>query len=169
VDDEETEILEKADKIRTKIALRKNTSRLNKKSLKNRAIIPRTKTRKRMSQLENHLKEIGLDHSAISARARGYAYGGGADVPVSGEDVVMRDAGESVPNETAAWTVKQRNRGASGLKNQAVLEKVEELKRSKQRGRNLVGRQGEADRKVTASKPKHMLVGKRKMGKTNRR
>jgi hypothetical protein len=33
----------------------------------------------------------------------------------------------------------------------------------------LGGRQGEADRRVTASKPKHMLVGKRKMGKTNRR
>ena len=90
-------------------------------------------------------------------------------MPASGEDVVMRDAGESVPNETAAWRVKQRNRGASGLKNQAVFEKVEDLKRSKQRGRNLVGRQGEADRRMTASKPKHMLVGKRKMGKTNRR
>jgi len=169
MDDEETEILEKADKIRTKIALRKNTSRLNKKSLKNRAIIPRTKTRKRISQLENHLKEIGLDHSAISARARGFSLGRGTEVPASGEDVVMRDAGGSVPSETAVWRAKQHNRGASGLKSQAVLEKVEELKRSKQRGRNLVGRQGEADRRMTASKPKHMLVGKRKMGKTNRR
>ena len=45
MDDEESEILSKADAIRTKIALRKNESRLVKKSLKNRAIIPRQKTR----------------------------------------------------------------------------------------------------------------------------
>jgi nucleolar GTP-binding protein len=168
MDDEETEILEKADKIRTKIALRKNESRLNKKSLKNRAIMPRTKTRKRISQLENHLKEIGLDSSAISARARGFGYQGG-DAALTGEDVVMRDAGEMVPSDQAIWKVKQQNRAAGGLKSQAVLDKVEQVKRSKQRGRNLGGRQGEADRRVTASKPKHMLVGKRKMGKTNRR
>jgi nucleolar GTP-binding protein len=168
MDDEETEILEKADKIRTKIAVRKNESRLNKKSLKNRAIIPRTKTRKRMSLLENHLKEIGLDSSAISARARGFGYQGG-DTALTGEDVVMRDSGEVVPSEQAIWKVKQQNRAAGGLKSLVVLNKVEQVKRSKQRGRNLGGRQGEADRRVTASKPKHMLVGKRKMGKTNRR
>jgi nucleolar GTP-binding protein len=168
MDDEETEILEKAEKIRTKIALRKNESRLNKKSLKNRAIIPRTKTRKRISQLENHLKEIGLDSSTISARARGFGYQGG-EAALTGEDVVMRDSGEVVPSEQAIWRVKQQNRTAGGLKSSAVLNKVEQVKRSKQRGRNLGGRQGEADRRVTASKPKHMLVGKRKMGKTNRR
>src|SRR5271169_5650424 len=105
MDDEESELLEKADKIRTKIALRKNESRLVKKSLKNRAIIPRTKTRKRMSQMENHLSSLGLDHSSISTRARAGLTGGpGA---MSGEDVVMRDAVESAPTAGQIWKAKR--------------------------------------------------------------
>ncbi len=31
------------------------------------------------------------------------------------------------------------------------------------------GRQGEADRKILTSKPKHLFAGKRKQGKTGRR
>src|SRR5438552_11784093 len=115
MDDEETEILGKAEKIRNKITLRKNESRLTKKSLKNRAIIPRTKTRKRMSQLENHLTSLGLDHSRISARARsGFS---GADAAMSGEDVVMRDAVESGPTEAQIWKAK-RSRATGGIRDQ---------------------------------------------------
>jgi nucleolar GTP-binding protein len=167
LDDEESELLEKADKIRTKIALRKNESRLNKKSLKNRAIMPRTKTRKRMSQLENHLQSLGLDHSRISARARSGFLEGGA-VAISGEDVVMRDAVETGPSDAQIWKAKA-SRATSGLKNQGAAAKTEKLKRSTQTGRNRDARQGEADRRILESKPKHMYVGKRKMGKTNRR
>jgi nucleolar GTP-binding protein len=150
MDDNETEILKKAHKIRTKIAVRKIRSRLNKKSLKNHAIIPRTKTRKHMSQLMNHLTQIGLDSSAISAHAQGFGYQGG-DMALTGEDVVMRDSGEVVPSEQAIWKTKQQNRAAGGLKSLVVLNKVEQVRRSKQRGRNLGGRQGEADRRVIVS------------------
>jgi nucleolar GTP-binding protein len=166
VDDEESEILSKADAIRTKIALRKNESRLVKKSLKNRAITPRQKTRKRMSQLENHLSSIGLDHSILSARARsGFRNG---NVAMSGEDVVMRDAAVTAPTKAQIWKAKS-SRTTGGLKDQGSLDKTERIKRSKQIARNQEGRQGEADRRVTESKPKHMFSGKRKMGKTNRR
>src|SRR5579862_6443807 len=120
MDDNETGILQKAEQIRNKIVLRKNESRLNKKSLKNRAIIPRTKIRKRMSQLESHLKGMGLDSSAISARARGFGYQDG-EVVLTGEDVVMRDAGGVMPSEETVWGVKQQNRTAGGLKSQAIL------------------------------------------------
>jgi len=167
MDDEEVELLEKADKVRTKIALRKNESRLTKKSLKNRAIIPRTKTRKRMSQLEHHLSSIGLDHSSISARARS-GFQGTGDINMSGEDVVMRDAVFTGPSDTQIWKAKV-SRATGGLKNQSVASAAERIKRSKQIGRNRDARQGEGDRRVVASKPKHMFVGKRKMGKTNRR
>lgn len=167
MDDEESELLEKADKIRTTIALRKNESRLTKKSLKNRAIIPRTKTHKRISQLEKHLSSIGLDHSTISGRARaGFAAG---ERPMMGEDVVMRDAAvESGPSERDIFKAK-RSRATSGLKDQSFVDKTERLKRSRQIKRNRDARQGEADRRVLEMKPKHMYVGKRKMGKTNRR
>ena len=168
MDDEETEILEKAEKIRNKITLRKNESRLTKKSLKNRAIIPRTKTRKRMSQLESHLTSLGLDHSALSARARSGFLAGGGGGALSGEDVVMRDAVESGPSEAQIWNAKQ-SRATRGLKNQGQADKAERLRRLKQVGRNREARQGEGDRRAVESKPKHMFVGKRKIGKTNRR
>jgi nucleolar GTP-binding protein len=166
MDDEEQEILEKADLIREKHALQKNTARLNKKSLKNRAIIPRTKTRKRMSQLENHLKSIGLDHSILSARARqGFTNG---KVHMSGEDVVMRDAVDVAPSQAQIWKAKS-SRVSTGVKDQGALDKTEKLRRSGQTLRNRDGRRGEADRRFGKTTPKHMLVGKRKMGKTNRR
>lgn len=168
MDDEEEEILEKAEKIRTKQALQKNTSRLTKKSLKNRAILPRTKTRKLMSQFENHLSSLGLDPSRISSRARAGFPGG--DVSMSGEDVVMRDAVHSQPSKEQIWKAKSsRSKGLAGVKDLASAEKSEGLRRSGQTGRNRDARQGEGDRRVVASKPKHMFVGKRKMGKTNRR
>ena len=165
MDDEETELLEKADKIREKQALRKNESSLRKKALNNRAIVPRTKTRKRMSQLEKHLQSIGLDHSSLSARARSGMLVDRAlgNVPLSGEDVVMRDADEAPVNGKSV-------RGMTGLKDQDAINKVKKIQRSKQMARNRDGRAGEADRRFASKKaPKHMLVGKRKMGKTNRR
>src|SRR5271156_3401771 len=127
MDDEETEVLEKADKIREKHALRKNESRLRKKALNNRAIVPRTKTRKRMSQLEKHLQSIGLDHSSLSARARSgmFADSAGGNVPLSGEDVVMRDADE------ASVVVNGKSvRGTAGLKDQDAINKVKKIQRS---------------------------------------
>src|SRR5580698_10562211 len=121
MDDEEEEILEKAEKIRTKNTLLKNESRLNKKSLKNRAIVPRTKTRKLMSQFENHLTSLGLNPSRISSRARSGFIGGVA--PMSGEDVVMRDAVETQPTKEQIWKAKSaRSKGLSGLKDLASAE-----------------------------------------------
>jgi nucleolar GTP-binding protein len=88
---------------------------------------------------------------------------------MSGEDVVMRDADvQAGPSEEQVWNAKT-SRATTGLRDQSVADKVERIKRAKQMVRNRDGRQGEADRHIGSSKPKHMLVGKRKMGKTNRR
>jgi nucleolar GTP-binding protein len=88
---------------------------------------------------------------------------------MGGEDVVMRDAVvETGPSERDIWKAK-RSRVTSGLKDQSFVDKTEKLKRSRQITRNRDARQGEADRRVLETKPKHMFVGKRKMGKTNRR
>ena len=89
---------------------------------------------------------------------------------MSGEDVVMRDAVETQPTKEQIWKAKSaRSKGLSGVKDLASAEKSEQLKRGGQVGRNRDARQGEGDRRVVASRPKHMFVGKRKMGKTNRR
>ena len=87
---------------------------------------------------------------------------------MSGEDVVMRDAVETGPTKAQIWKAK-RSRASSGMKNQSVADKTERLRRTTQIGRNRDARQGEGDRRVVESKPKHMFIGKRKMGKTNRR
>jgi len=87
---------------------------------------------------------------------------------MSGEDVVMRDAVVSAPSGEDIWKAK-RSRATGGLKDQGVANKAERLKRNKQIARNREARQGEADRRIAESKPKHMYAGKRKMGKTQRR
>jgi nucleolar GTP-binding protein len=162
MDDKESELLEKASNVREKNALRKNVSRLLKKSLKNRAVIPRTRTRRRMSDMESHLSSLGLDHSVISTHVQTNL--SRSQLATSGEDVVMRDAGE-----TDLTDASTKRPVSGGLKNVGAMEKVERIKRSKQIKRNREARQGEGDKRVTETKPKHMYVGKRKMGKTNRR
>jgi len=89
---------------------------------------------------------------------------------MSGEDVVMRDAVETQPSKEQIWKAKSaKSKGLGGIKDLASAEKAEILKRSGRIGRNRDARQGEGDRRVVATKPKHMFVGKRKMGKTDRR
>lgn len=68
-DDEEEEILHKASLIREKQALIRNEAKMR-KSLKNRAMIPRKKLRKTVSQLDDHLDELGVDTTNIVRRAR---------------------------------------------------------------------------------------------------
>jgi nucleolar GTP-binding protein len=89
---------------------------------------------------------------------------------MSGEDVLMRDAVHTQPTKEQIWRAKAaKSKGLAGVKDLASAVKSEGLRRSGQTGRNTDARQGEGDRRVVASKPKHMFVGKRKMGKTNRR
>ena len=89
---------------------------------------------------------------------------------MSGEDVVMRDAVHAQPSKEQIWKAKaSKTKGLAGVKDAKSAEKSEGLRRAGQTGRNRDARQGEGDRRVVASRPKHMFVGKRKMGKTNRR
>lgn len=43
------------------------------------------------------------------------------------------------------------------------------MKKTTQRAQNMLGRAGEADRAIREKKPKHLFVGKRGSGKTDRR
>ena len=73
-DAEEANIRAKADLIREKRDLIRNAAKM-KKSLKNRAVIPRTATRKKLSDMEQHLDSLGLDSTALSMRARAKSRG----------------------------------------------------------------------------------------------
>ena len=50
-----------------------------------------------------------------------------------------------------------------------MAKKAKKLARVTQRQMNLDAKKGEADRRILTSKPRHLFVGKRKLGKTNRR
>merc|ERR1711939_48682 len=160
----------KHDKIPEKRMLIRNEAKM-KKSLKNRAIIPRTAIRKKLTDMEDHLDSLGHDTSAISERARSRSRGRSVLRSRTGtEDVMDVDS----PDYEAKMRAKSRarsqsNRRDDGVTNEVARTKAERAQKLGQRKMNRMARQGEADRHVAAAMPKHLFSGKRGMGKTNSR
>merc|ERR1711977_25149 len=156
--------------IREKRMLIRNEAKM-KKSLKNRAIIPRTAIRKKLTDMEDHLDSLGHDTSAISERARSRSRGRSVLRSRTGtEDVMDVDS----PDYEAKMRAKSRarsqsNRRDDGVTNEVARTKAERAQKLGQRKMNRMARQGEADRHVAAAMPKHLFSGKRGMGKTNSR
>jgi len=50
-----------------------------------------------------------------------------------------------------------------------MSKKAKKMAKVTQRKLNLAAKKGEADRRILTSKPRHLFIGKRKLGKTNRR
>lgn len=150
------------------------------KSLKNRAVIPRTAKAKKLSAMESHLGSLGLDTTAIAAKARSQSRGRPAQRGRSeaGDADAMEVDTPSTANtlaQNAAMRAKSRGRSQStnrredGVTNEVARSKAERLAKLGQKKMNRMARQGEADRHVSAALPKHLLSGKRGMGKTRSR
>jgi nucleolar GTP-binding protein len=60
-------------------------------------------------------------------------------------------------------------RDKSGLRDASQAAVAQKRMKMHQRPFAKAARQGESDRRILASKPKHLFAGKRKMGKTGRR
>lgn len=163
-DEEEEEIREKAEWIRNRQQMIKNKSRSN-KSLKNRAQIPRKKTRRTVDEMESHMSDIGIDTSSLTQKA--YEGTGGVSSS-SGIDTIMAENAVPIRDSSKMTNTLQTNRRLDGVSN-TQRSKAERLAKIDQRGRNREARQGEADRHATASLPKHLFSGKRTIGKTQRR
>lgn len=171
-DEEDADIRMKADLIRQK----RDTIRLdarNKKSLKNKAQIPRAKKTRTLGQMEKHFGSIGLDASAPVDRARAQIRD--APAPSSLGDGMDLDSNPASRIRSIS-RVPKTNRLTDGLKNAstgiadpAKQEKAQRMAKLSQRKMNRMARQGEADRHETASLPKHLIAGKRGMGKTRSR
>ncbi|KAK5242756.1 Nucleolar GTP-binding protein 1, partial [Exophiala xenobiotica] len=168
-DEENAEIRMKANLIRDKKTLMKNDARM-KKSLKNKAQIPRAKKSRTLGQMEKHFTSIGLDAAPATDRARAQI----RNVPASST------AGDQMEIDTPSARAKSVSRApktnrltdglglnATGVTDPAKREKAERIAKLGQRKMNRMARQGEADRHTTASLPAHLLKGKRSMG-TNR-
>ncbi|KAJ0417080.1 P-loop containing nucleoside triphosphate hydrolase protein [Aspergillus carlsbadensis] len=174
-DAEDADTRMKADLIREKRTLMRNDAKLR-KSLKNRAAIPRSAKAKRLSQMEHALDAAGYDGDAAVARARSQSQVRGRTSTRSEIDTGdAMDVDQNDPKLAIARAkVRARSQAATdrlhdGVTNDTARSKAERLTKLGQKKMNRMARQGEADRHQTVSLTKHLVAGKRGMGKTQRR
>ncbi len=158
-DADEADIRMKADLIREKRELIRNEARMR-KSLKNRAVIPRPAQPKKLSAMEDSLDKLGFDTTNISARARSQSRGRSTLRSRTGtEDAMDVDTPMSAVDALRAKSRarSQSNRREDGVTNEVARSKAERLQKLGQKKMNRMARQGEADRHTTAALPKHLV------------
>ena len=158
-DADEADIRMKAELIREKRELIRNEARMR-KSLKNRAVIPRPARPKKLSAMEDSLDQLGFDTTNISARARSQSRGRSALRSRTGtEDMMDVDTPMSAVDALRAKSRarSQSNRREDGVTNEVARSKAERLQKLGQKKMNRMARQGEADRHTTAALPKHLV------------
>ncbi|KAL4818981.1 P-loop containing nucleoside triphosphate hydrolase protein [Aspergillus spinulosporus] len=174
-DAEDADIRMKADLIREKRALMRNEAKLR-KSLKNRAAIPRSAKAKKLSQMEQGLDAAGYDPEAAVSRVRSQSQVRGRTTTRS--EVDDADAMDIDPTDPRQAIARAKGRARSqaatnrlqdGVTDETARSKAERLAKLGQKKMNRMARQGEADRHQTVSLTKHLVTGKRGLGKTQRR
>ena len=169
----------KADLIREKRELIRNENRMR-KSLKNRAVIPRNKKAVQLEKMEQGLANAGYDTTTLAARARSMSRPRGRSAATSatgtpgGDDAMDVD---QTPRERLARSISTArvrsqsavNRREDGVTNEAARTKADRLAKLGQKKMNRMARQGEADRHTTAAMPKWLYAGKRGNGSTRSR
>jgi len=179
IDDlEESELRYKAELIREKQQLIRNEAKMR-KSLKNRAVIPRSRKSVAISSMEKGLQDLGYDASAIIARARSNARpsrGRSTGTDIAGDgDAMDIDGAQPARNQSVsramsrARSVTRVDRRNDGVTNEAARLKADKLARLGQKRMNRMARQGEGDRHTTAAKEKWLSTGKRGIGSTRSR
>ena len=158
-DAEEADIRGKAELIRDKRQLIRNEAKM-KKSLKNRAIIPRSSMKKKLSTMEDSLDRLGYDTTALSARARSQSRGRSVLRSRTGTEDAMDVDTPNTPRDTlraASRARSQSNRREDGVTSLTARSKADRLAKLGQQKMNRMARQGEADRHVPAAMPKHLV------------
>lgn len=162
-DAEDADIRMKAELIREKRALMRNEAKLR-KSLKNRAVIPRSAKAKKLSEMESALDEAGYDASAVSARVQSQPTRGRTLTRDTVDDGDAMDIDSTSNPHEAIARAKSRarsqaatNRLTDGVTNETARTKAERLAKLSQKKLNRMARQGEADRHIVASLPKHLV------------
>ncbi|KAK5119566.1 Nucleolar GTP-binding protein 1 [Meristemomyces frigidus] len=176
-DAEEEDIAYKAELIREKRQLIRNENKMR-KSLKNRALIPRSKKAIELSKLEAGLEKAGYDTTRISERARSLSRPSRGRSRADTEEAADGDAMDvdAAPSErlrrslsVARARSQSTNRRDDGVTDEKSRTKADKMAKLGQKKMNRMARQGEADRHQTASIPKWLVAGKRSMGTTRSR
>ncbi|KAM9228848.1 GTP-binding protein 4 isoform 2-T2 [Dugong dugon] len=127
--------------------------------------MPRTAKKVQRKVLENQMRSLGVDmddkdsaHYAVQARR-------------SRSVTRKRKREDSAPRSSLARSrsCSRTPRDVSGLRDVKMVKKAKTMMKKAQKKMNHLGRKGEADRHVFDMKPKHLLSGKRKSGKKDRR
>ena len=184
----DSEIARKAELIREKRILLRNEAK-QRKSLKNRAVIPRSRARpKTLDAMASHLESLGHDPSAAVERVRSLSRprpagsesrGRSMSLLGHGVDAMDIDSRPTSADARAALIARSRSRARSQSTtnrlrdgvgtNEETRSKADRAAKVAQRKMNRMARQGEADRHQTAALPKHLLAGKRGIGKSRSR
>src|SRR6201996_4562616 len=162
-DEDDAEIRMKANLIRNKRTLMKNEARM-KKSLKNKAQIPRAKKARTLGQMEKHFNSIGLDASAPADRARAQIRNAKPTAEAGGEEMDIDTPSARLAKSLSRTPKTNRltdglGVSATGITDPVKREKAERMAKLSQRKMNRMARQGEADRHETASLPAHLIKG----------
>lgn len=156
-DAEDADIRMKAHLIREKREEIRNEARMR-KSLKNRAVIPRPRLPKKLSAMEDSLDKLGYDTTNISARARSQSRGRSTLRSRTGtEDAMDVDSPAGGVRASKSRARSQSNRRDDGVTDEMARTKAERMMKLGQKKMNRMARQGEADRHTTAALPKHLV------------
>ena len=158
-DIEEAQIRYKAELIREKRQLIRNEARMR-KSLKNRAVIPRSARPKTLSAMRDHLDSLGLDGNAVTARARSQSRGrSAARSRADSADPMDIDLPRNLALRAKSRLRSQSttNRREDGVTDETQRSKADRMAKLGQKKMNRMARQGEADRHQTASLAKHLV------------
>lgn len=136
----------------------------NRKSLKNKAMMPRSKQVKSFSKMEQHMTKLGHDMSSLQDKQRSAAEKNRR--PNTGADIVFGE-NESSGGNVNGPRLRQSDRLLDGVADGSSRSKTDRLAKVQRRERNRMARAGEADRHETASLPKHLFSGKRGNGTTD--
>uniref|UniRef100_G1RT66 Nucleolar GTP-binding protein 1 n=1 Tax=Nomascus leucogenys TaxID=61853 RepID=G1RT66_NOMLE len=127
--------------------------------------MPRTAKKVQRTVLEKEMRSLGVDmddkedaHYAVQARR-------------SRSITRKRKREDSAPPSSVARSrsCSRTPRDVSGLRDVKMVKKAKTMMKNAQKKMNRLGKKGEADRHVFDMKPKHLLSGKRKAGKKDRR
>jgi nucleolar GTP-binding protein len=160
-DAEEAEIRYKAELIREKRQLIRNEAKMR-KSLKNRAVIPRTAKAVKLSKMESHLESLGHDTSKVALRAqsqnRGRSLARGKSEGADGDAMDVDTPQQAMLDRAKSRGRSQStNRRTDGVTNEDAATKAEKMAKLGQQKMNRMARQGEADRHQTGSLIKHLV------------
>ncbi|PHH72242.1 hypothetical protein CDD82_6108 [Ophiocordyceps australis] len=161
-DEEEADILHKAELIREKQQLIRNEARM-KKRLKNQAIIPRKALKKPFSELEDAMDKLGVDTTNLAKTAQPKARSRGRSLSRSRLGTSDLDAMDVDESRGRSDQMRSRgraptsNRRTDGVQDETMRTKAERLAKLNQKKMNRMARQGEADRHTPASLPKHLV------------